>query len=63
MRCAAPAPGYPTDEQRVAWFRQVLVALARGDVHLLRVAQRELRWLGIEVAPVAHLRPDSRGPR
>lgn len=60
----APVPAqYPVAEQRRAWFGQVLRAMATNDEALLRVAQRELWRLGLWVAPVAHLRPDSRGPR
>jgi len=47
-----PFQGFSIDEQRVAWFRQVLVAMVKGDARLLAVAQEELRRLGIEVAPV-----------
>lgn len=58
MRARPLRPDYPADEQRRAWFGQVLRAMAANDDCLLRVAQRELWRLGLWVAPVAQVRAD-----
>jgi hypothetical protein len=46
-------PGWGADARARAWFAAYLNALRRCDPRMLALAQRELRALGVEVAPVS----------
>lgn len=51
-------PGWPRDEQAVAWLRAWLRGTRSGDAKLVALAQAELRALGVEVrAALSGVRP------
>jgi len=45
-------PGWPADEQAVAWLRALLRGVRAGDQRLVALATVELRALGVEVRAV-----------
>jgi hypothetical protein len=51
-RPVATAPSADQHDRALAWFRALLQAIRSGDDVLRRLAQRELRALGVAVAPV-----------
>jgi len=52
MTAARTYPGWPRDEQAVAWLRALLRGVRAGDERLVALAQAELRALGLEVRAV-----------
>jgi hypothetical protein len=45
-------PGWPRDEQAVAWLRACLRAVRAGNTQMVELAQAELRRLGVDVRTV-----------
>ena len=52
MTASRPIPGWPRDEQTLAWLRAWLGALRAGDARLAALATAALRRLGVEMRAV-----------